>query len=158
MIDISIARIVHVLGIVVWIGGLSLITTVIMPAVKKLKTAEERIDFFEKVEKRFAIQVRIATVLVGLSGFHMVARLKAWDRFLDVSYWWMYAMVLMWLIFTIMIFILEPFFLKKKMMQKARENPEEAFNKMFKMHLHLLLLSIITIIGAVAGSRGWLFF
>jgi len=26
------------------------------------------------------------------------------------------------------------------------------------MHLHLFILSIITIIGAAAGSHGWLFF
>lgn len=158
MIDLIIARIIHVIGIVIWIGGVALITTVILPAVKKFKSANERLEFFEKIEHKFSIQARIATVFVGLSGFHMVARLKAWDRFLDPSYWWMHAMVLVWLVFTLMLFVFEPLFLKKKMMQHAKANPEDAYKKMFKMHLHLLLLSIITIIGAVAGSRGWLFF
>ena len=67
-------------------------------------------------------------------------------------------MVIIWLIFTLMIFVFEPLFLKKRFIEKAKADPERAFHKNQKMHSHLLWLSILTIIGALAGSHGWLFF
>ena len=36
-----------------------------------------------------------------------------WDRFHDAAFWWMGAMVAIWLIFTIMLFILKPVFLHR---------------------------------------------
>jgi hypothetical protein len=31
---------------------------------------------------------------VAASGFYMVERLDLWDRFRDIEFWWMHAMVL----------------------------------------------------------------
>jgi uncharacterized membrane protein len=158
MDDFIIAKIIHILGVVFWIGGVAMVTTVILPAVKKFKSAEERVDFFEKVESRFALQARITTLLTGLSGIYMIEKLDAWWRFLSVSYWWMWAMVIVWLIFTLMLFVLEPFVIKDKLIERAKTDPEGTFKKIRTMHAHLLWISILTIIGAVAGGHGWLFF
>jgi uncharacterized membrane protein len=158
MYDFAVARIIHILSIFLWIGGVAFVTLTLLPAVRKFKSKEERVDFFEKVENRFARQSRITTLLAGLTGFHMVARLNAWERFLDFSFWWMHTMVLVWLIFSILLFVLEPLFLHKKMRERAEKDPEKTFQNIFKMHVVLLLLSLITIIGALAGSHGWLFF
>ena len=67
-------------------------------------------------------------------------------------------MVIVWLIFTLMLFVIEPFFLKEKLIERAKTDPEGAFKKIQKMHAHLLWISLLTIIGAVAGGHGWLFF
>jgi uncharacterized membrane protein len=158
MYDLAIAKILHITGVVLWIGGVAFVTTVLLPTVKKFKSKEERIDFFEKAEHRFAKQARITTLFVGLSGFYMVTRYNMWNRFLDISYWWMHLMVLVWLIFTLLLFVLEPLFLHKRMREKAQKDPEKTYGNIFRMHLILLLLSLITIVGAVAGSNGWLFF
>ena len=158
MIGLEIGRVLHILGVVFWIGGVAFVTTIILPAIKKFKSAEEGIEFFEKVEHRFALQAKITTLITGLSGFYMISKLHAWERFLYLSYWWMWAMVIVWLIFMLMLFVFEPLFLKKRLMEKAKTDPEGAFKKIQKMHLHLLWLSLLTIIGAVTGSHGWLFF
>ncbi|RKY91457.1 MAG: hypothetical protein DRQ13_11405 [Ignavibacteriae bacterium] len=158
MIGLEIGRILHMLGVVFWIGGVAFVTTIILPTIKKFKSAEEAIEFFEKVEHRFAIQVKIASLITGLSGFYMISKLKIWDWFLDPSYWWMWAMATVWLIFTLMLFVIEPLVLKKRWREKAKTDPEGVFKQMQKMHLHLLWLSLLTIISAVAGSHGWLFF
>src|SRR4030065_238420 len=91
------ARVLHVLGVVLWIGGVAMVTTVLLPAVAQMKSAAERIEFFERVERRFATQARYTTLLVGLSGFYMVHLLDAWNRFAGLRFWWMHAMVLGWL-------------------------------------------------------------
>lgn len=158
MYDIAIARILHIVGVILWIGGVAFVTTVLLPTVRQFKSKEERIDFFEKAEHKFARQARLTTLLVGLTGFYMIIRYNMWERFLDLSYWWMYLMVLIWLIFTLLLFILEPLILHKRMREKAEIDPEGTFKRVYKMHIFLLILSILTIIGAVAGSHGWIFF
>ena len=69
MIGLEIGRILHILGVVIWIGGLAMVITVILPAVKKFKSAEERIEFFEMVENKFSLVAKIASLVTGLSGF-----------------------------------------------------------------------------------------
>lgn len=158
MFELEVGRVLHILGVVLWIGGVAMVTTIILPAVKKLKLPEERIEFFEKIESRFQTQAKLTTLLTGLTGFYMVIKLHAWARFLDARFWWMWAMVIVWLIFTVMLFILEPLFLKKRLIEKAKVDPEGTFRRIKKLHYILLLISIVTIIGAAAGSHGWFFF
>jgi len=153
-----IGKIIHILGVVFWIGGVAMVTTVMLPAVKKFKSVDERVEFFEKVESRFALQAKFTTIVTGLSGFYMISKLNAWHRFLDASYWWMWSMVIVWLIFTLMLFVIEPLILKERLIERAKTDPEGTFKKIQKMHTHLLWISLLTIIGAVAGGHGWLFF
>jgi len=135
-----------------------MVTTVLLPAVRRFKSPDERVVFFESVERGFARQSRISTLVAGLSGLYMVYRLDLWDRFASVSFWWMHAMVALWLIFTLMLFVLEPLFLHRWFLTRARVAPEATFRLVQGLHWLLLSLSIITIFGAVAGSHGFLLF
>lgn len=40
---LALARVIHVLAVVLWIGGVAMVTTVIIPSVKKMKSKEEQI-------------------------------------------------------------------------------------------------------------------
>lgn len=154
---LTLARVLHVIAVVLWIGGVSMVTTVIIPAVKKMKSKEEQMETFEKIEGRFALQAKITTLITGISGFYMVHVLDAWNRFLEPRYWWFHTMVIVWVLFTIVLYILEPLILHKLFKKYAKINPEKTFNIMHKAHWILLILSLITIAGAVAGSHGFLF-
>ncbi|AVR46607.1 hypothetical protein C7S20_15805 [Christiangramia fulva] len=155
---LSLARVIHVLAVVFWIGGVAMVTTVIIPAVKRMNSPEERMETFEKIEGRFSLQAKITTVLTALSGLFMLYSMDAWERFKYIQFWWLHAMVCIWLIFTIVLFILEPFVLHKLFKKYGIKNPEKTFNILHRAHWVLLILSLITIIGAVAGSHGWYFF
>ncbi len=150
------ARVLHVLGVVLWIGGVAMVTTVLLPAVVQMKSAAERVTFFEHIERRFATQARFTTLLVGLSGLYMVHLLNAWNRFAELRFWWMHAMVLVWLVFTLMLFVLEPLVLQRQLKQRAQRHPEKTFALIQRMHWVLLSLSLIAVAGAVAGSHGWM--
>ena len=158
MTEVVFARVRHVLGVVLWIGGVSLVTTVLLPATRRLKTAKERIEFFETVERGFAWQARITTLLTGLTGLYLIYKMNLWQRFLHVEYWWMHAMVLVWLLFTLMLFVLEPLFLHRRFIERARRDPDGTFALVTRMHWILLILSLITVAAAVAGSHGYLLF
>ena len=112
MIGLEIGRVLHILGVVFWIGGVAFVATILLPAIRKFKSAEEGIEFFEKVERKFQLQAKITSLVTGLSGFYMISKLKAWGWFLDASFWWMWAMVILWLIFTLLLFVIEPLFLQ----------------------------------------------
>ena len=108
-----IARALHVLGVVMWIGGVSMVTTVLLPFVNQFSQTEDKIAFFEKIEKRFAWQARITTFLTGLTGFYMLYLINGWHLYTRLSYWWIHAMTLIWVLFTLMLFVLEPLILLK---------------------------------------------
>jgi uncharacterized membrane protein len=134
------------------------VTTVLLPAVRRLKAPNDRLAFFDAIERRFAWQARITTVLAGLTGLDMLVRLDLWHRFLSVSYWWMHAMVVVWLLFTVMLFVAEPLFLHQWLLDRAKVEPEATFRRVERLPRLLLTLSLITILGAVAGSHGFLLF
>ncbi len=150
------ARVLHILGVVLWIGGVAFVTAVLLPAVKRLREPAQRVEFFERMEAGFARQARVTTLLTGLSGFYLVHKLGAWGRFADMHYWWMHAMVLLWGVFTLMLFVLEPLWLHRWFEARAQRDPEGTFAIITRMHWVLLALSMITIAGAVAGSHGWM--
>ena len=93
------ARIIHIIGVILWIGGVAMVTTVIIPTVRNLKSKKDRIATLELIEKRFAGQARITTLLTGLSGFYMLYAIDGWDRYLDYRFWWVHAMTLVWIFF-----------------------------------------------------------
>ncbi len=154
----TLARVIHVLAVVLWIGGVAMVTTVIIPAVKNMKSKEDKIETFEKIEGRFAIQAKITTLITALSGFYMLYEMDAWGRYLDVKFWWIHAMTIVWILFTLVLFVLEPLVLHKLFKKYAEENPEKTFIIIHRAHWVLLTLSLITITGAIAGSHGWYFF
>jgi len=158
MDEITLARGLHVLGVVLWIGGVSMVTTILLPAVRRLKSAEERVAFFEEVERRFAWQARFTTLLTGLSGFYILHALDAWSRYRSVEYWWVHAMTAVWVLFTLMLFVFEPLFLHRWFLRRAQSDPEGTFRIIRTLHWILWTVSLITILGAVSGSHGAEFF
>ncbi|HEV2548270.1 MAG TPA: hypothetical protein VGU20_13105 [Stellaceae bacterium] len=157
MDDVAIARALHVLSVVLWIGGVAFVTTVLLPALRR-RPAEERLEVFDALERRFSHQARVTTLVAGASGFYMAARLDLWDRFHATAFWWMHGMVLVWLLFTAMLFIAEPLFLHRWLASRARRAPASTFRLVEWLHGCLLALSLVTILGAVAGSHGFFLF
>ena len=154
MRDVTFALALHLIAVVLWIGGVAMVTTVLLPAVKRFKTAPERIAFFESVERRFAMQARATTLIAGASGFYMLTRLGLWSNLHTLQFWWLSAMVCLWALFTLMLFVLEPLFLHRSFEQRAKIAPEKTFARIQRLHWVLLVASMITIVGAVTGSHG----
>lgn len=152
MDDFTIARVVHVSSVLLWIGGVAFVTMVAMPAIRRQSRADERLSTFHGLENGFSWQAKIWVLLAGASGFWMTWRADLWDRFADPRFWWMHAMVIVWFIFMMMLFVLEPLFIHRRMAE-SRE-PERDFARIERVHQILNILGIITVIGAVAGSHG----
>lgn len=152
MDDFTLARVVHLVAVLLWIGGVAFVTMVIMPAIRKNETAERRLIAFHAIEDGFAWQARIWVTLAGASGFWMVWRGEMWWRFAESASWWMAAMLIIWVLFTMMLFVIEPLFLHRRM--KESPTPEADFQRMELVHRILLTASLITFIGAAGGAHG----
>ncbi len=152
-----IARALHVLGVVIWIGGVAFVTTVLIPSLKKMTDAHDRLELFEQLEGKFSFQAKIATLITGVSGIFMLEVLSAWGRYLQLQYWWMHLMTIIWAIFTIVLFVLEPLFLHRWFKEQAKKDSDKSFALLHRFHIILLTLSLIAVLGAVAGSHGFQF-
>ena len=157
MDDLTIARALHVIAVVHWIGGVAMVTAVILPAVARMEATERRLALFEAIEGRFSAQAKVSVTVAGLSGFYMTHRLAAWDRFLDPGFWWMHAMVLVWALFTVVLFVAEPLVLDAWFRRRAARDPEGTFAIVRRAHWLLLSVSAVTVGAAVLGAHGVLF-
>ena len=158
MDDLAVARALHVLAVVIWIGGVAMVTTVILPSVRRGDLGPNRLQAFEAIERRFSWHARIAILIVGLTGLYMIDRANLWDRFRFGEFWWMHAMIAIWLVFSVLLFVAEPLIPRRHFDRWATIQPDAAFGWLQRSHWVLLVLSLVTIFGAVAGSHGWSIF
>ena len=156
MNDLAVARALHVLAVVLWIGGVAMVTTVVLPAVRHAVEPSRRTDLFERVESAFAWQARGTTLLAGATGFYLAWQLGLWSRFAEARYWWMHAMVALWVVFSAMLFVLEPLVLHSWFLRSAAARPEATFRRIERLHRVLLAASLVTVLGAVLGAHGGL--
>jgi hypothetical protein len=97
-----------------------------------------------------------AALIVGATGLYIVARLDLWQQLASAKFWWMHAMLGLWLIFMAVLFVAEPLILRRRFDGWAAANPREAFASLQRGHVLLVVLSLLTILGAVAGAHGWM--
>ena len=151
--DFVLARVLHVIAVIIWIGGVAFVTTVLIPAIRKTQSPENRLQIFEILESKFSFQAKFTTLLAGVTGFYMLHIMNGWSS----MQWWIYLMVFVWAIFTAVLFIFEPLFLHKWFHKQATINSEKSFLVLQIMHIILLIISLFAVFGGVAGVHGLLF-
>jgi len=149
------ARVLHVLAVVHWIGGVAMVTLVILPQMRGLP-APDRIATFERLEGRFGGQAKISTLVAGASGLWMLWQTDGWGLFLLPAFWWLHLMVAVWAIFTLVLFVLEPLVRHRWFHARAAQDPERTFALVLRLHRLLLGLSALAVAGAVQGAHGGL--
>ena len=154
--DIELARALHVLFVVHWIGGVAFVTLVALPLARSKGEAKAGWALFETIENRFAAQARWSIPSAGLTGLWMTWRLGLWGLFPDPAYWWLDAMVFVWTLFMLVVFVVEPL-AHKRLAGLAARDPTGVLRRLFRAHIVLLVAAAVTILGAVAGAHGGLF-
>lgn len=150
--DFAVARAVHVIAVLFWLGGVGFVTWVLMPTLRTTEVSQDRLRRFQQMEARFAWQARLWVLLAGVSGLWLAWRADLWSRFLDGRFWWMHLMVALWIVFALMLFVIELLHLHRRLANT--QSPEADFARMIRRHQMLLAISVVTIFGAVGGSHG----
>jgi uncharacterized membrane protein len=152
----ELARAIHVLCVVHWIGGVAFITLVALPLARANEDAKKGWALFEAIERRFSAQVRISIPLAGLTGLWMTWRLDLWAEFLNPALWWLGLMAAVWIVFALIVFVVEPL-ANGRLAAMAARDPEAMLRRLSHVHVALLAGSVITVLAAVAGAHGGLF-
>ena len=152
--DFALARAVHVLALVHWIGGVTMVTTIVLPRARVLPDARAALAAFEMFEGRFAAQARFSILVAGGSGFYMLAKLQAWARLLDPTFWRLGLRVVVWAVFALMVFVLEPLIVHRLFRDYVRQDKERAFALAIRLHAVALTVSGVAIAAGVLGAHG----
>lgn len=152
--DVALARAIHVLALVHWFGGVAAVTTIVLPRARQCPDAKDAVAAFEAFEQRFAAQARVSILLVGLSGVYMLIKMNAWDRFQYALFWWMHLMVVVWILFALMIYVLEPIAIHRRFHEFALRQKDRAFILAIRLHAIALVVSAIAIGAGVVGAHG----
>ena len=152
--EFAIARALHVLALVHWIGGVALVTTIVLPRARALANAHDALAAFKAFEGPFAAQARVSILLVGLSGFYMLIKLQAWTLLLDPAFWWLALMVVVWTAFVLIVFVLAPLVVNRLFHDYALRNKDRAFSLAIRLHAAALTISCVAIVAGVLGSQG----
>jgi uncharacterized membrane protein len=154
--DIALARAIHVLALVHWIGGVAVVTAIVLPSARRLARPENAITAFEQFERRFAAQVRISIALVGLTGVYMLYRLDAWEHLRDARFWWLDLMIAVWFVFALMVYVLEPLGIERAFRKFAWQDMHRAFALAIRLHAIALVVAALAIVGGIMGAHGGL--
>ncbi len=149
------ARALHIVGVVLWIGGVAFVTTTLLPAIRSSFALEQQLAEFERYERSFGRQARWTTQLVGASGLYLAWKLELWFRFVTPGYGWMHAMVAVYALFTLLLFVIEPLFFHKMLRHLAQRHPALPMRVLVLMHWFLLCISLLTVATSIAGAHGW---
>lgn len=157
MDDVTVARALHILAVIHWMGGVGFVTAVILPAVTSIADPSGRLALFEIIESRFAAQVKVSVPVAGLTGAYMAERLDAWGRFVEPAGWWLAAMAIIWFLFMAILFVVEPLVLRGWFQRRAIDDPDGTFRLIQRAHWGLLAAGAATATAAVLGAHGLLY-
>jgi uncharacterized membrane protein len=142
-------RALHVLVVLLWMGGVAFVTFVLIPS---LRRSGDDYATFEKLEHRFGTQAKFTTQLALVSGVAMLWETNSWSRLLNT--WWLWAMILTWAIFSLMLFVLEPSLLHRHLHERAKVDPAGTLALLQRLHYVLAALGLLALLGGVIGSHG----
>ncbi len=160
-----IMHIIHLIAVVLWIGSLGFVTAVILPMVLNNPDALGKVLLFRGVERRFARAAKALNLVTGASGFAMVF-IMGWHRvMLTRPGIPLLVMTLIWLLWFVMLFGLEPIVIKRMLDKMAREAEggggleiDAVFRRMQGIHWFLLLLSLVAVASGAIFVHGPIFF
>lgn len=151
---ISILTAVHVLGVVVWIGGVAFVTMIVFPMITRMENSLEKVIFFQGMEHRFAKIAKISVAVVGLTGGWLLYLTGEWRVLLSMAGLGPTLMILVWT-FYVLVLLFEGKLFKMIFGGRAQQDTDKVFSLLSRFHWVVLGLSLLAIgVGVWAGHGG----
>jgi putative copper export protein len=137
------ALIIHVLSIVIWIGGVAFVTMITFPMIVRVDNSLEQVMMFQGTEHRFSKIAKFMVILAGLSGLYLI-----FEKGLSFGVW---VMIIIWTFYAALLFGLEKIIFKK--LFSNPEGRQTDTKKVFKLlqgfHWFVLALSFLAIAAGI---------
>ncbi len=139
----AIALIIHVLSIVIWIGGVAFVTMIMFPMIQRTKNSLEQVLMFQGVEHRFSKIVKVLVILTGLSGLYLL-----YEKGFSFGAW---IMIFLWTLYASLLSFLEKIIFKKLFAKPSGEqlNTKQVFFGLQVFHWFILILSFSAIAAGI---------
>jgi uncharacterized membrane protein len=153
-----ILHIIHVITVILWIGGLAFVTAIVLPMAIKTPDALQKVLLFQRVEHRFARLARAYNLITGATGLAMLI-MMGWHRLLFTRAGIpLTFMTLVWVFWFVMLFGLEPVVIRKMLDQMARQGAQmdidAIFRRLNRMHWLMVLVSLAAAAAGVLTAHG----
>ncbi len=138
-----ISLIIHVLSVVIWIGGVAFVTMIMFPMILRTQSSLEQVMMFQGVEHRFSRIAKVLVILTGLSGFYLI-----YEKGISFGIW---IMIIVWTIYASLLFFLEKRLFKRLFSQTPEKqlNTEQIFFRLQAFHWVILILSFSAIAAGI---------
>ncbi len=145
--EYAIALTIHIISIVVWIGGVSFVTLVTFPMILRMDKSLEMVMMFQGTEHRFGKIAKAMVILAGLSGLYLI-----YEK--GISGFGVYIMIFVWVFYASLLFGLEKL-LFKKLFGKPEDQGDmkKVFNFLQVFHWVVLGLSFLAVAGGVWSAH-----
>lgn len=150
---LTILLIIHVICIIVWIGGVTFVTTVIFPMMYMTEGSLEKALMFQRVEHRFAGMVKWLVAIVGITGFWMLYAKYGFGILAQARGIGIAIMIFTWTLYTTVLLS------ERKIFGKIFADPEkidmdQALKLINIMHWFLVVISFSAVAGGVWFGHG----
>jgi uncharacterized membrane protein len=141
-----IALTIHILSIVIWIGGVAFVTMVTFPMIRRMDKSLEMVIMFQGTEHRFGKIAKVMVILAGLSGLYLI-----YEKGTSFGVW---LMIVIWSFYAALLFGLEKMIFKKLFGQPSNDmDTKKVFNILQTFHWVVLGLSVLAIIAGVYAGH-----
>jgi uncharacterized membrane protein len=148
---------IHVLAVVIWIGGVAFVTIIVFPMITRMEGSFEKMIFFQGIEHRFAKVAKISVAVVGITGVWMLRLTGEWKTLLSAAGIGPTLMVIVWTLY-VLVLLFEARLFKVLFGGEAQQNTSKVFFRLSIFHWVVLGLSLLAIgVGVWAGNGGTLF-
>ena len=137
-----ISLIIHVLAVVIWIGGVAFVTIITFPMIQRSTSSFEQVMIFQGTEHRFGKIAKIMVILAGISGFYLLS-IKGFSIGAGI------------MIFVLTLYASLLFFLEKLLFKRLFETPgkqldtKQIFLRLQVFHWIILVLSFSAIAAGI---------
>lgn len=153
---LSVLTAIHVLGVVIWIGGVAFVTIVVFPMIMRMEGSIEKMVLFQGIEHRFAKIAKISVAVVGITGAWMLQLTGEWKTLFSTVGIGPTLMVIVWT-FYVLVLLFEARLFKVLFSGEAQQDTSKVFFRLSVFHWVVLGLSLLAIgVGVWAGHGGML--
>lgn len=144
---------VHVLGVVLWIGGVAFVTIIIFPMIIRMESSIEKVIFFQGVEHRFAKIAKFCVFIVGLTGAWLLYLTGEMGLLFKISGTGPTLMLVVWT-FYVLVLLFEARLFKVIFRGDAGQDTARVFFRLGIFHWFVLGLSLLAIAVGVWAAHG----
>ncbi|HEB02422.1 MAG TPA: hypothetical protein ENI12_04235 [Nitrospirae bacterium] len=150
---IPILAAIHVVSILMWIGGVGFVTVVVFPMLMRMDDTLEMVLMFHRLENRFAGHARVYLVIVGITGFMLLWLQGRFSGLFSMNNFGILVMMFAWFFY---LFVLT---FEKKIFAKVFGKPEEmdgkkVFRFLTGFHWVVLGVSLLAVAAGVWQGHG----